>query len=147
MSLIRWTPNNTLANFHREFDQLFDTFFASGRGEETSLSSFVPTVDIEEKDKEFSVIVELPGLRKEDIQINIKDKMLSISGEKKQEKTEKSANYLRSERVFGKFQRSFRLMDYADEANISAEFSDGVLSVSIPKLKESIAKQLEIKVK
>jgi len=145
MSLVRWTPRTTL-NLRNEFDRLFDSFFNTEE-EETSLAAFSPSVDIMEKEKEFLITAELPGIKKDDIKMNIRDNVLTVSGEKKQEKKTEKDNFHRTERVYGSFQRSFRLPDSADQENISAEFKDGVLSVTIPKLKESISKSIDIKIK
>lgn len=146
MALIRWTPRG-LVDFRNEFDRLFDNFFHYPGEEETSLTAFSPAVDIEEKDKEFQISAELPGIKKDDIKISLKNNVLTISGEKTQSKEEKDKNYHRTERIFGKFERSFRLPEYASQENINAEFKDGILHVSIPKLQESISKQIEVKVK
>ncbi|MCD6204805.1 MAG: Hsp20/alpha crystallin family protein [Candidatus Marinimicrobia bacterium] len=145
MSLVKWTPRTTL-NLRNEFDRLFDSFFNTEE-EETSLAAFSPSVDIMEKEKEFLITAELPGIKKDDIKMNIRDNVLTVSGEKKQEKKTEKDNFHRTERVYGSFQRSFRLPDSADQENISAEFKDGVLSVTIPKLKESISKSIDIKIK
>lgn len=146
MAITRWTPR-TMLGFRNEFDRLFDSFFNPTEEEETFLAAFSPAVDIEERDKDYLITAELPGIKKEDIKMNIKDNLLTISGEKKQEKKTDKNNYHRTERIYGSFQRSFRLPDYADQENISAEFKDGVLNVTIPKLKESISKNIDIKVK
>jgi HSP20 family protein len=130
-----------------EFDRLFDSFFNPSYEEETALSAFNPAVDIVEEDQAYQVHVELPGLTKDDIKLNIKDNYLSISGEKKRESKVEEKNYQRTERIFGSFQRNFRLSDSVDVDKIEAEFKDGVLNVVIPKKKESLAKQIEVKVK
>jgi len=145
MTLVKWMPGGMLG-FQNDFDRLFNSFVNIPE-EETSLSTFSPSVDIEEKEKEFRIIAELPGLNKEEITINIKDNLLSISGEKKQEKKTEDENYHRTERIFGSFQRTFRLPEYADQDNIAAEYKNGILNVSIPKLEESISKNVEIKIK
>jgi len=145
MTLVRWTPRTTLS-FRNEFDRLFDSFFNTD-DEETSLAAFSPAVDIKEKEKEYLISVELPGIKKEDIKMNVRDNQLTVSGEKVQEKKSDSDHYHRTERVYGSFQRSFRLPETADQENISAEFKDGVLNITIPKLKESISKNINIKIK
>ena len=146
MTLVRWSPRGVVG-LRNEFDRLFDSFFHNLEDEETTLTAFSPAVDIEEHDQEFVISAELPGMKKDDIKINVKDNVLSISGEKTQEQKTEGKNYHRSERVFGAFQRTFRLPEYADQENVAAEYHDGILQVTIPKLKESLAKQVEIKVK
>ncbi|PIS28545.1 MAG: hypothetical protein COT43_06245 [Candidatus Marinimicrobia bacterium CG08_land_8_20_14_0_20_45_22] len=146
MAIVKWTPRGSLVNFRNEFDKMFDTFFNTG-AEETGLTAVSPAVDIEENEKEFVLTAELPGSKKEDVKVNVHENMLSISGEKTQEKKINEKNYRLNERMFGKFERSFRLPDSADQEHISAEFKHGVLIVTIPKLKESLAKRVEINVK
>ena len=146
MTLVRWSPRTTLG-FRNEFDRLFDSFFNTSNEEETSLTAFSPAVDITETEKEYLISAELPGIKKEDIKMNISDNILTISGEKNQEKKTDKENYHRTERVYGTFQRSFRLPEISAQENISAEFKDGVLTVTIPKLKESISKNIAIKIK
>ena len=147
MSLIRWTPRGSWLDLRNEFDRLFDNFFRPTEEEETALSSFWPAVDIIEEEKEYQVHAELPGLTKDDIRISVKDNLLSISGEKKRESQVKDEHFQRAERYFGTFQRSFRLPEQVDVDKIEAEFKDGVLNIVIPKLKEALAKQIEVKVK
>ena len=147
MTLTRWIPRSSLVGYHDEFDRLFNLFFSPTYEEESSLSAFKPVVDIEENDKEFNVGVELPGIKKEDVKVNIKDNLLSISGEKKQDTKVKEKNYNRTERIFGSFQRCFRLPEMVNQDSVSAEFKDGILNIVIPKLKEAVSKQIEIKVK
>ncbi|MBO8152607.1 MAG: Hsp20/alpha crystallin family protein [Candidatus Marinimicrobia bacterium] len=148
MALVRWTPRKSILDLYNEVNRLFDSFFApTEEEEETFATRFYPAVDIEEKDKEYYVTVELPGVKKNDVKVAVKDNLLMISGEKKSEKEEKGKNYHRSERVFGSFQRTFRLPELVDQDNISAEYKDGVLHITIPKKEEAVSKEIEIKVK
>ena len=146
MTLVRWTPRTTLG-FRNEFDHLFDSFFNMSDKEKTSLADYSPAVDIEENEKEYLISAELPGMKKEDIKMNVSENLLTISGEKNPEKKTENENSHRTERVYGSFQRSFRLPEISDRENISAEFKDGVLNISIPKMKESISKNINIKIK
>jgi len=146
MTLVRWSPRGAVG-LRNEFDRLFDSFFHNLEEEDTAVTAFSPAVDIEEHDQEFVISAEIPGMKKDDIKINVKDNILSISGEKTQEQKTEGKNYHRTERVFGAFQRTFRLPEYADQENVAAEYHDGILQVTISKLKESLAKQVEIKVK
>jgi len=147
MSIVRWPPRGSWVNTRSDFDRLFESFFNPRYEEETALSAFNPAVDIVEEDQAYQVHVELPGLNKEDIKLNIKDNYLSISGEKKRESKVEEKNYQRTERIFGSFQRNFRLSDSVEADKIEAEFKDGVLNVVIPKKKEVLAKQIEVKIK
>jgi len=93
------------------------------------------------------VTAELPGVKKDDVSINLKDNVLTISGEKKLEKKIDEKNFHQTERIFGSFQRCFRLPELVDQEKIAAEFKNGILNVSIPKLAEAEPKSIEIKVK
>ncbi len=146
MALQRWMPSDTITDFHQEVDRLFDNFFGRGT-EETSVYRFTPVVDIEETEKEFQVTAELPGLKKGDVNVRVKDNLLTISGEKKQTKKDKDKNYRRTERAYGAFERTFRLPSAVERDKIDANFKDGLLEITIPKSKEAISKEIDVKVK
>ncbi|HCK99970.1 MAG TPA: hypothetical protein DHW42_07715 [Candidatus Marinimicrobia bacterium] len=147
MIITHWTPKRSLMNFQNDSNLLFDYFNNFHSDAEKSECYFCPVVDIDEQDKHFSVYMELPGVKKIDINISIKDNILTIAGEKKTGEESNSKNYHRSERIFGKFKRSFSLDELVDRDNISAEFENGMLNITIPKVKETKPKQLAIKIK
>ena len=107
--------------------------------------SWAPSVDISETDDKFEVRAELPGIAKDDLHVSVKDNLLTLSGEKRQEKVDDTQNYRRVERRYGSFQRRFTLPPKVETDNIKAEFSDGVLTLSIPK--PEAAKPTEIPIK
>ncbi|HPC35309.1 MAG TPA: Hsp20/alpha crystallin family protein [Candidatus Marinimicrobia bacterium] len=144
MAITKTTPKSTLTKNPYAIDRFFDPFFFD-RDEETSLVAFAPEVDIEEKDTEYIVNVELPGVKKDDVKISLKDNVLTISGEKKRVKKINKKNFYQCERVFGSFERSFRLPELVDQEKIAAEFKNGVLNIVIPKSPESKPKSIEIK--
>ena len=109
-------------------------------------TSHTLAVDIREDNDQFTVVADLPGMSKKDIKINVKDNILNISGERKQEIKDDSDNYHFSERRHGSFQRSFRLPETVKENDINAKFKDGVLSISIPKMEEVKSSEFEIKI-
>jgi HSP20 family protein len=115
--------------------------------QEENLSSFVPVVNTREGEFAYHVELDLPGIKKEDIEITTEDNVLTISGERKLKDEVKEDDYYKIESVYGKFSRSFTLPEQIDVENIHAESSDGVLEVIIPKLKteESKPKKIEIK--
>ena len=104
-----------------------------------------PAVEIVESDEEISLTAELPGLEEKDVKINVEDNLLSLSGERTIEKNEDD-RYVRSERWYGKFSRSFRLPETADLENINAKLANGVLTVTVPKKEEAKPRQIEVKV-
>ncbi len=131
------------------FDSMFDRFFNGGTQDDGSLfpTLWTPSVDVMEHEDEFVVKAELAGVQKEDVKITVHDDILTIRGEKKQEKETKNTNTHRVERAFGTFQRSFNLPGSIKSNEIEATFADGVLTVTIPKAEEAKPKQIEVKVK
>jgi HSP20 family protein len=106
-----------------------------------------PAVDVVEKEKAYEITAELPGLEEKNIEVNVSDDVLSIKGEKSEEKEEKKKDYYLSERRYGTFQRSFRLPQYVDAAKIDATFKNGVLTVTLPKTAEAQQRQRKIEIK
>ena len=108
-----------------------------------------PAVDLAEKDGEYEITAELPGLDEKDVELRLSNGVLSISGEKKAEHEEKDKNYHFSERRYGSFRRSFRVPEGVDESKIEAHFEKGVLTVKLPKSQQSAdsGKKIEIKAK
>jgi HSP20 family protein len=143
MSLMRWNPARQLKNFDSELDNYFNDFWS---GEDSYLTSFTPNVDIEELDDEYQFHAELPGLTKKDVNITVKENMLTISGTKKSKSEEKKESYHRIESAYGKFQRSFRLPQNVKQNDIKAEFKNGVLDIIVPKAEEAKPKEIEISV-
>ena len=116
-------------------------------GKETlTVADWVPTVDIEEGEQEYHITAELPGLKKEDVKITLQEGVLTIHGERKQEKEEKGKRFHRVERAYGAFVRSFALPDVVDETRVSAEFKDGELHIRLPKSEKARPKAIEVKV-
>ncbi|MBI2619679.1 MAG: Hsp20/alpha crystallin family protein [Ignavibacteriales bacterium] len=150
MSLIRWNPARETErwNMQREINRLFDSFFRGGiQDEDFGLGVWTPAVDIVEHENEYVVRVELPGISKEDVKIILESNVLTIRGERKQEKDVKEENYQRMERSYGSFQRSFTLPTTVKNDNIDASYKDGILTITLPKLEEAKPKQIEVKVK
>lgn len=142
MALIKYTrPNTDL--FSRNFNDIVDEFF-NNASTNYRKDSFMPSVDVSETDTQFEVSVELPGLKKEDIKVDLEKGRLTISGERKFKNEEEGKNYHRVETQYGKFSRSFYLPDTIDEDSILAKYEDGILHISINKSDEKIKKQIEI---
>jgi len=151
MKLVRWQPfeyRNPWMGFNllqRRMNRLFDDLL--GESEEEPSAVWSPRVDVTELDDKFVVTAELPGLAKGDVKVEVKNGILSISGEKRSEQEKKDRNIYMSERCFGKFNRTFQLPDNVSADKIGAEFNNGVLNITLPKLEESKPKQIEIKIK
>lgn len=146
MTITRWIPRKSLLDYHNEIGRLFDNVIGPRQELDRTNCQMCPQVDIEEHDKEYRIFMELPGVKKSDIKIKIDDDMLKITGEKKADKDYKDKNLHKSERMYGSFERNFRLPELVDQENIVAEFKDGILNVSIPKREDAQPKQLDIKV-
>lgn len=114
--------------------------------ESITVAEWAPTVDITEDDKEYLIKAELPEIKKEDVKVTVENGVLVLSGERKLEKEENNRKYHRIERSYGSFARSFGLPDDADDANVNAEFKEGILKVHIAKSEKSRPKQIEVKV-
>ncbi len=133
-SLFDWTPSV----LHRGN--------LTGEDENITLPDWAPLVDIAEDDKEYLIKVELPEVQKEDVKVTVENGTLMISGERKSEKEEKGKKFHRTERYYGRFERSFSIPDDADGNNIKAECKDGVLRVHLAKSEKARPKQIEVKV-
>ncbi|WP_373001582.1 Hsp20/alpha crystallin family protein [Sulfurimonas sp.] len=143
MFLTKYSPLHEFRDFGTKFNSLMREF----EDEESSLNGFKPVVNTREGEFAYHVDVDIPGVKKDDLKISIDGKMITISGERKHKKEVKEADYHRIETSFGKFERSFTLPDGADVENITATSKDGVLEVTIPKLKSESKKITNIKVK
>ncbi|MFD2532919.1 Hsp20/alpha crystallin family protein [Gracilimonas halophila] len=141
MALIKYSrPNVDLHS--KNFSDVLDEFFNESLNYHRD--SFMPSVDISETETEFEVSVALPGMNKEDINVDLDNGRLSISGERKLEQEEEGKNYHRVESKFGSFNRSFQLPDSIDEESIEAKYENGILNITIAKREEKVKKQIKI---
>ena len=139
MTLIRWSPMRELATLQNEVDRLFTTMNRTERD-----GGFFPPVDVVETEEEYIVRAELPGMRQEDIKVNLADNTVSLKGEKRYEKEEKKTNFYHSERGFGTFERSFTLGTPVQSDKIRARYMNGVLEVVLPKSDQVRPKDIKI---
>jgi HSP20 family protein len=128
------------------FDQLFDTFFGNaGRSANGNSLMRAPETDVVETEREIRVITEMPGLKRENIDIDIENNVLTIRGEKREQRTEgEKGRWHLAERRYGTFTRSFVLPRDVDADNIQAAFQDGVLTVTVPKSEKARRRRIEI---
>ena len=154
MSLIRyqapelstWPTFGRLSNLRDELDSLFELPFWSNFGRQTQLfSGWTPALDLYENNDNLIAVVELPGMRKEDIEISLHDGMLTISGERKSG-TPEGDKAERTERYIGKFRRSITLPSRVDANKVSATYKDGILTITLPKAEEAKPKQIQVNV-
>lgn len=140
----KFSSMGDLFDLRKEIDTMFDNRFFGGMLQRFSDQSWAPVMDIVESEKDFTVKVELPGMKKEDIKINIENNTLSIEGERKTESEEKGKTFHRIERSYGQFYRAVSLPKHVDDAKIKAEFNDGLLTITLPKAETAKTKAIEI---
>jgi len=154
MSLIRWhRPEATmrsafdrLSTLRDELDRTFGAPWTDFTRATQFLNGWVPPVDVLQNKDAVTVRVELPGMKKEDIAVTLHEGVLSISGERKDEATRDEGECHRTERLYGKFQRSITLPSPVKADKIQASYKDGVLTVTLPKTEEAKPKQIEVSV-
>ncbi len=150
MKLERWNPALDLFKVHEDLGRMIDRFFTStdvvgGSFFDPSVE-WLPGMDVMEDNDKFTITVELPGMKKDDVKITFRENTLVIEGEKKREEEKKDLNFHRVERHFGKFRRTFTLPTRVDDGKIDAKFKDGVLTITLPKAEEVKPKAIEVKV-
>lgn len=136
-------PSTDLA-FRTELGDFFDRFFSDRPMEEFTEGTWFPSVNVSETDGKIKVNAELPGLDSKDIDISVSDDILTIKGEKKEEKEESDEKYYHKERYVGSFQRSVRLPSDVQSDKVEANYKDGVLDITLPKAKETTTKKIKV---
>ncbi len=144
--LTLWKPFRELERIRKEMDNIWDTFFdrkpLSGYG----VSEWIPSLDVSETKNSYIVKAELPGIDPKDVEISLSDNVLTIKGEKKQEKEEENENYHVIERSYGGFTRSFRLPGQVQNDKVKATYKNGILKITLPKTEETKKKEIKIAV-
>jgi len=146
-SLTRWDPFRELDELQGRLSMLFGRAPVRKEGEREermTLTDWAPLVDVIEDEKEYLVKAELPEVKKDDVKISVQDDVLTMSGERTQEKEEKGKKFHRIERAYGSFSRSFTLPEDADASKIAADFKNGVLTVHLPKSQRAKPKSIEV---
>lgn len=138
-------PGLELNRLRREIDRLFQEPFSFLAPSTSFFEGWTPAVDVYEDQDKYTVKAELPGMKKEDIGVSLDGDTLTISGERKQEEEKKEGGGYRSERFFGRFQRSITLPAKVQANKIEAAYKDGVLTVTVPKAEEAKPKQIQVK--
>jgi len=135
MALIRWEPVRELNTIQSEMNRLFNTFFDAPTPGNGTLAQrrWLPAMDLVETEDDFVLRADLPGLSEDDVNIEVEDNVLTVSGERKAEHEERKEGYYRVERASGSFTRSLTLPEGIDPAKVRASFDRGVLEVRIPK--------------
>ncbi len=144
-TIARWEPFRGVTTLQDQINRLFNETFER-TGEQSNLSAWAPAVDIYETEQELVVKADLPDVDPKDLDIRVENNLLTIRGERKFEKKVNEENYLRVERSYGSFARSFTLSNTVDSDAIKAEYQNGVLTLSIPKKEEAKPKQIKVNV-
>ena len=141
-----------MESLHRNIDRLFADAFSGSLApsllsETWTGGKITPRLDVAEDDKGFHVTVELPGMSDKDVAVTVDDRLLTIRGEKNEEKEKKDKDVFRRERAYGSFRRTIELPSDVDSAKIEAKFKDGVLTIDLPKTKQAQDRVKQIPVK
>ena len=144
-----WDKNDPWADFKNLQDEINDLFNIDRYPEATGLfdRSISPAIDVLEEDHQFTVICELPGLNQKDLDVSIASNILTIKGEKKDENINKKGKYYKKESWTGNFQRTLSLPASVDPEKISAQLTDGILTITLPKKEEAKTKQITVNIK
>jgi HSP20 family protein len=142
MALVRYSkPGNDV--FGQRFSDIMDEFFNDAVANRQN--SFAPKIDISETENQYVIDVTLPGMKKDDIQLDLEKGRLTINGERKFEKEKEGKTYHRVESHYGTFTRTFQLPDDVNDDSINASYNDGILNITIDKSEEKMKKQIKIK--
>lgn len=145
MALVRWDPFRDLTSLQDRMNRLFEDSLFRTRSQDTSVfSGHYPSVDIVDQEKSVVLRAELPGVKRDDIEINIENNVLTLKGEKARENGANGNKYHRSERYHGEFNRAFTLPNSIDTSKVKATHRDGVLSIDLPKAEEALPKRIAV---
>jgi len=152
MKMIPWSRKedfNDIENIQNAMNRMFNSSLSRWLDDEKGLleSAWSPAIDVHESTNDIVVMADLPGVTKDDIDVSVHGDLLTIKGEKKQEREEKDKDFVRTERFYGSFSKSITLPAEVDVAKVDANYKDGVLKLTLPKKEEAKPKQIQIKVK
>jgi len=148
MTIVKWDPFRNVAALQDRINRIFDESFTrtDDVDDDISMCAWKPTVDIYETDEAIILKAELPGIKKEDVSVEINDNVLTLKGERVEDKEIKEGSYFRKERCFGTFSRAFNLQYRVQPDKIKAKFKDGILEIEIPKPEKEKPKQITVNV-
>lgn len=145
MALMKWEPFEGLSTLRREMDKLWEHFFDGGRVQMPEFGALEPAVEVSDTTDTVIVKAQIPGMSKDQIQVNITDNMLTLKGEMKEEEKKEEKNYYRREFRYGAFARSIALPTAVQGEKAEAQLKDGVLQITIPKSEQAKAKEIPIR--
>jgi HSP20 family protein len=146
VTIVRWEPFRELSSLQTEMNRLFNAAFDTPTGGNGGTRRWTPAMDLLETEEHFVLRADLPGMTESDVNIELEDNVLTVSGERKAEHEDKREGFYRMERSFGQFRRSLTLPDGVDADGISAAFDKGVLEVRIPKPEQRMPRKVAIQV-
>jgi len=141
-----WRPFETLSSLRRDMDRLWDRFFGEDLGLTRWREVWTPSLDVSETKNDLIVKTEIAGVDPKDVDISLSGDMLTIKGEKKQEKEEREEGYHLMERSYGSFSRSVRLPVEVDQDKVKASYKNGVLKITLPKSEKMRAKEIKVNI-
>ena len=145
MTLVRFEPFRGFEKIGKRFNEFANDF---EKGVSFEMGGYSPRVDITEDEQHLYVHAEIAGMKKEDVKVSVnEERMLILKGEKKKAETKEDKNFLRNERVYGEFERSFMLSDNVDVEKIEAKFENGILELVIPKIEPPKPKEINVEIK
>ena len=136
MTLVKWTPNREMLNYFNDVDTIINQAFSHSMETEHESRSFKPFMNVNESDLEYTVFMDLPGVDKKDVEVNMSEGIVTVNGKRKNIQHEKDNSCIWKETSYGTFRRSFELSNTVQEDKINARFKNGVLTLIIPKAKE-----------
>ena len=145
-ALTPWTPFRELEDVQNVVSSALEDFFQGGLDIQAASHAWLPAVDVEERDKDYVFSVEVPGVEKDQVRVELQNGSMIISGERKEEKEEKRKNYLRHEQSFGAFRRQFAMPQDAASEGLKATYKNGLLKITVPRLEKAKAKTVPINV-
>lgn len=147
MNLVKWKPLGEVELFRKEMNHLFSDFFGEGALAQSFDKDWTPSADISETKDAVIVKAELPGVNAKDIKVTLSGNLLTLRGERKEEKEEKTEQRHYAERYYGEFQRSFQLPANIQQDKVTTAFDKGVLKITLPKTEDAKTKEFKIEVK
>jgi HSP20 family protein len=145
MELTKWEPLREIEDFFDRYSRAIASPFVRG-SELVANGGWMPRVDVSENDAAFVIKAEIPGINKDDVKVTLDNGVLTLQGERRQEREDKGWRYHRMERSYGHFMRSFSLPSNVDASHLKAHFHDGLLEVDIPKLEQAPSQSLQVPV-
>ena len=144
MTLVRYRPNKENDLFPRRFSDLLDDFFNDAFVNTPATEALHPKLDVSETENSYEIEAHLPGMKKDEISVDVENGRLTISGERERKEEDSDRKFHRVESSYGSFTRTLQLPENADEENVKARYEDGVLHVSVNKDEEKVSKKIEI---